>query len=120
MNYPIVIVSNQKEECINIQRVKEIVLKVRSFICFQGQLKEKKGRWRFLKRWKTRYFTLSGAQITCNKSDSVSESRYNECKVVIICFSISSNICLCAQKNRLNETVILSTTYVMIKRKKLN
>lgn len=39
-----------------------------------GQLKEKKGRWRFLKRWKTRYFTLSGAQITCNKSDSRKET----------------------------------------------
>ncbi|KAH3823592.1 hypothetical protein DPMN_125400 [Dreissena polymorpha] len=35
-------------------------------------LKEKKGRWKFLKRWKTRYFTLSGSQITYSKSDSVS------------------------------------------------
>ncbi|KAK3105302.1 hypothetical protein FSP39_021942 [Pinctada imbricata] len=39
-----------------------------------GQLKEKKGRWKFLKRWKTRYFTLSGAQITYNKSDSRKET----------------------------------------------
>ncbi|KAL4221293.1 sensory organ morphogenesis [Mactra antiquata] len=38
-----------------------------------GQLKEKKGRWRFLKRWKTRYFTLSGSQITYSKSDSRKE-----------------------------------------------
>ena len=37
----------------------------------EGQLKEKKGRWKFLKRWKTRYFTLSGAAITYNKKDSV-------------------------------------------------
>ncbi|XP_074654503.1 ventricular zone-expressed PH domain-containing protein 1-like [Tubulanus polymorphus] len=36
----------------------------------EGQLKEKKGRWNFFKRWKTRYFTLSGAQITYSKSDS--------------------------------------------------
>ncbi|WAR14927.1 MELT-like protein, partial [Mya arenaria] len=36
-----------------------------------GQLKEKKGRWKFLKRWKTRYFTLSGSQITYSKSDSM-------------------------------------------------
>ncbi|XP_060066450.1 protein melted-like [Ylistrum balloti] len=39
-----------------------------------GQLKEKKGRWKFLKRWKTRYFTLSGAQITYNKSHSRKET----------------------------------------------
>ncbi|WAR14776.1 MELT-like protein, partial [Mya arenaria] len=38
-----------------------------------GQLKEKKGRWKFLKRWKTRYFTLSGSQITYSKSDSAFE-----------------------------------------------
>lgn len=41
-------------------------------ICFlKGQLKEKKGKWKFLKRWKTRYFTLSGAHMTYNKSDHV-------------------------------------------------
>ena len=40
-------------------------------ICFSGQLKEKKGRWKFLKRWKTRYFTLSGSAITYNKKDMV-------------------------------------------------
>ncbi|KAK6174822.1 hypothetical protein SNE40_013396 [Patella caerulea] len=34
-----------------------------------GQLKEKKGKWKFLKRWKTRYFTLSGGQFTYSKSD---------------------------------------------------
>ncbi|XP_052820227.1 protein melted-like [Mya arenaria] len=39
-----------------------------------GQLKEKKGRWKFLKRWKTRYFTLSGSQITYSKSDSRNET----------------------------------------------
>ncbi|WAR14963.1 MELT-like protein, partial [Mya arenaria] len=39
-----------------------------------GQLNEKKGRWKFLKRWKTRYFTLSGSQITYSKSDSRKET----------------------------------------------
>lgn len=39
-----------------------------------GQLKEKKGRWKFLKRWKTRYFSLSGANITYSKSDSRKET----------------------------------------------
>ncbi|XP_059164371.1 ventricular zone-expressed PH domain-containing protein homolog 1-like [Physella acuta] len=35
-----------------------------------GQLKEKKGKWMFFKRWKTRYFTLSGGSITYNKSNA--------------------------------------------------
>ncbi|XP_060863265.1 protein melted isoform X2 [Metopolophium dirhodum] len=30
----------------------------------EGQLKEKKGRWRIFKRWRTRYFTLSGAHLS--------------------------------------------------------
>ncbi|CAI9720021.1 zone-expressed PH domain-containing homolog 1-like [Octopus vulgaris] len=39
-----------------------------------GQLKEKKGRWKFLKRWKTRYFSLSGSNITYSKGDSHKET----------------------------------------------
>ncbi|KAI8795414.1 ventricular zone-expressed PH domain-containing protein 1 [Biomphalaria glabrata] len=35
-----------------------------------GQLKEKKGKWMFFKRWKTRYFTLSGGSITYSKRNS--------------------------------------------------
>ncbi|XP_041377573.1 ventricular zone-expressed PH domain-containing protein homolog 1-like [Gigantopelta aegis] len=38
-----------------------------------GQLKEKKGKWKFLKRWKTRYFTLSGGSITYSKSNLFKE-----------------------------------------------
>lgn len=30
----------------------------------QGILKEKKGRWTFLRRWKSRYFTLAGPYLT--------------------------------------------------------
>ena len=50
----------------------EIVAK-RSMICnmiycFQGQLKEKKGKWKLFKRWKKRYFTLSGDHITYQKT----------------------------------------------------
>nr|CAD7440792.1 unnamed protein product [Timema bartmani]CAD7455380.1 unnamed protein product [Timema tahoe] len=30
----------------------------------EGQLKEKKGRWRLFRRWRTRYFTLSGAHLS--------------------------------------------------------
>jgi hypothetical protein len=29
----------------------------------EGCLKEKKGKWRLFKRWRTRYFTLSGGQL---------------------------------------------------------
>ncbi|XP_076451908.1 ventricular zone-expressed PH domain-containing protein homolog 1-like isoform X2 [Babylonia areolata] len=35
-----------------------------------GQLKEKKGKWKVFKRWKTRYFTLSGGTFTYSKSNS--------------------------------------------------
>ncbi|WAR14755.1 MELT-like protein [Mya arenaria] len=45
-----------------------ITLVTSSFQSAKGQLKEKKGRWKFLKRWKTRYFTLSGSQITYSKN----------------------------------------------------
>lgn len=45
----------------------------------EGQLKEKKGRWKIFKRWKTRYFTLSGATITYNKKDSVSTQLCYNC-----------------------------------------
>ncbi|XP_049810598.1 protein melted isoform X1 [Schistocerca nitens] len=30
----------------------------------EGQLKEKKGRWKIFRRWRTRYFTLSGAHLS--------------------------------------------------------
>jgi hypothetical protein len=36
----------------------------------EGQLKEKKGKWRLFKRWRTRYFTLSGAHLSCKGSVS--------------------------------------------------
>ena len=32
----------------------------------EGQLKEKRGKWKFLKRWHTKYFTLSSAALTCS------------------------------------------------------
>lgn len=37
----------------------------------EGQLKEKKGRWRIFRRWRTRYFTLSGAHLSCKGSVSI-------------------------------------------------
>nr|XP_018910656.1 PREDICTED: protein melted [Bemisia tabaci] len=35
----------------------------------EGQLKEKKGRWKIFKRWRTRYFTLSGAHLSYKGAD---------------------------------------------------
>lgn len=37
----------------------------------EGTLKEKKGRWRIFRRWRTRYFTLSGAHLSCKGSVSI-------------------------------------------------
>lgn len=36
----------------------------------EGQLKEKKGKWRLFRRWRTRYFTLSGAHLSCKVNKS--------------------------------------------------
>ncbi len=30
----------------------------------EGEMKEKKGKWRLFKRWRTRYFTLSSGQLS--------------------------------------------------------
>ncbi|XP_053317368.1 ventricular zone-expressed PH domain-containing protein homolog 1 isoform X3 [Spea bombifrons] len=36
----------------------------------EGKLKEKQVRWKFIKRWKTRYFTLAGNQLLFRKGKS--------------------------------------------------
>ena len=37
----------------------------------EGQLKEKKGgKWKIFKRWKSRYFTLSGARLACKETEA--------------------------------------------------
>uniref|UniRef100_A0A0N5AWX3 PH domain-containing protein n=1 Tax=Syphacia muris TaxID=451379 RepID=A0A0N5AWX3_9BILA len=41
----------------------------------EGQLKEKRGRWKFLKRWHTKYFTLSSAALTCRERDSGAKNK---------------------------------------------
>lgn len=38
----------------------------------EGCLKEKKGKWKLFKRWRTRYFTLSGGQLMARGNDSTS------------------------------------------------
>lgn len=37
----------------------------------EGQLKEKHGKWKFLKRWHKRFFTLNAGSITYFKKDMV-------------------------------------------------
>ena len=37
----------------------------------QGQLKEKHGKWKFLKRWRTRNYTLTDGNIVYFKKDKV-------------------------------------------------
>ncbi|XP_038141472.1 ventricular zone-expressed PH domain-containing protein [Cyprinodon tularosa] len=39
----------------------------------EGKLKEKQVRWKFIKRWKTRYFTLAGNQLLFHRDKSKDE-----------------------------------------------
>ncbi|KHJ97550.1 PH domain protein [Oesophagostomum dentatum] len=56
--------------------------RVKSFVedgsqrVLEGQLKEKKGRWRFLRRWHTKYFTLSSAALTCSSEQASGEGPF--------------------------------------------
>ncbi|XP_013197621.1 protein melted [Amyelois transitella] len=48
----------------------------------EGQLKEKKGRWRLFRRWRTRYFTLSGAHLSCKSgTESIDINQIRSVKV---------------------------------------
>ncbi|XP_062329388.1 ventricular zone-expressed PH domain-containing protein [Osmerus eperlanus] len=57
----------------------------------EGKLKEKQVRWKFIKRWKTRYFTLAGNQLLFRKNKSKYElddspielSKVQSVKVVV-------------------------------------
>ncbi|KAJ8912910.1 hypothetical protein NQ315_017240 [Exocentrus adspersus] len=48
----------------------------------EGQLKEKKGRWRLFRRWRTRYFTLSGAHLSCRGSGGGESIDVNQIRSV--------------------------------------
>uniref|UniRef100_A0A2H1VKU2 SFRICE_000839 n=1 Tax=Spodoptera frugiperda TaxID=7108 RepID=A0A2H1VKU2_SPOFR len=48
----------------------------------EGQLKEKKGRWRIFRRWRTRYFTLSGAHLSCKGSSGGESIDINQIRSV--------------------------------------
>lgn len=56
----------------------------------EGQLKEKKGKWRLFRRWRTRYFTLSGAHLSCKGS----VSSINQLSARL---PINSNLFVCLQ-----------------------
>lgn len=49
---------------------KAVFLENNSQPVIEGQLKEKKGKWRLFRRWRTKYFTLSGAHLSCKGSVS--------------------------------------------------
>ncbi|XP_019873887.2 protein melted isoform X2 [Aethina tumida] len=48
----------------------------------EGQLKEKKGKWRLFRRWRTRYFTLSGAHLSCRGSSGGESIDVNQIRSV--------------------------------------
>ncbi|KAL4714097.1 hypothetical protein ACJJTC_008451 [Scirpophaga incertulas] len=48
----------------------------------EGTLKEKKGRWRLFRRWRTRYFTLSGAHLSCKGSSGGESIDINQIRSV--------------------------------------
>ena len=57
----------------------------------EGQLKEKKGgKWKIFKKWKSRYFTLSGAKLSYK--DSVSYIIFENVNLVILLNNITTII----------------------------
>ncbi|XP_041126194.1 ventricular zone-expressed PH domain-containing protein homolog 1-like isoform X1 [Polyodon spathula] len=54
--------------CNNPEKVTVVTLDGQPLI--EGKLKEKQVRWKFIKRWKTRYFTLAGNQLFFRKGKS--------------------------------------------------
>ncbi|XP_063619996.1 protein melted isoform X2 [Cydia splendana] len=48
----------------------------------EGTLKEKKGRWRLFRRWRTRYFTLSGAHLSVKGSSGGESIDINQIRSV--------------------------------------
>ena len=54
----------------------------------EGQLKEKKGgKWKIFKKWKSRYFTLSGAKLSYK--DSVSYIIFENVNLFILLNNIN-------------------------------
>ncbi|KAE9549824.1 hypothetical protein FO519_006958 [Halicephalobus sp. NKZ332] len=52
--------------CAHPEKVKSLIKSGNSNKpLLEGQLQEKRGKWKFLRRWQTKYFTLSSAALTC-------------------------------------------------------
>uniref|UniRef100_A0A8R1HI82 PH domain-containing protein n=1 Tax=Caenorhabditis japonica TaxID=281687 RepID=A0A8R1HI82_CAEJA len=61
--------------CTNPDKVRYFVEEGGAEKVLEGHLKEKKGRWRFLKRWNTKYFTLSSAALNYSTQHMPTDSR---------------------------------------------
>ncbi|XP_044754125.1 protein melted isoform X2 [Coccinella septempunctata] len=72
----------------------------------EGQLKEKKGKWRLFRRWKTRYFTLSGAHLSVKGSSGGESIDVNQIRSVKVSRS-SRNIPKAFEIFTGNQTLIL-------------
>lgn len=76
-----VLIENVTEECVYWSVFVNILPQIFSVVnqdgqpLIEGTLKEKQVRWKFIKRWKTRYFTLAGNQLLFRKGKSVSVSN---------------------------------------------
>lgn len=55
--------------CSNPQKAHDLL---NESTLIQSQLKEKRGKWKFLKRWKKRIYSLTGGNIVYVKKDMVS------------------------------------------------
>ncbi|KAA8593923.1 hypothetical protein FQN60_004757, partial [Etheostoma spectabile] len=66
---------------LNVTKIKELcfggkrgaVVNQEGQPLIEGKLKEKQVRWKFIKRWKTRYFTLAGNQLLFRRGKSKDE-----------------------------------------------
>ena len=59
--------------CANPERINDLIYEKP---LIQGQLKEKHGKWKFLRRWRKRLYTLTGGNIVYFKKDMVNFSNY--------------------------------------------
>ena len=100
MDYPEFIASNQKEESISIQRVKaqSLSIKVSLFSYLSTETYRPAHDKNGLNTRKPDY--ACSIKIVCAP------------KVAFISLPINLNMCFCAQKNRLIETVLLSTNNI--------
>lgn len=57
--------------CANPERALDLSEDNAARPLIQGQLKEKHGKWKFLRRWHKRVFTLTGSNIVYFKKDMV-------------------------------------------------